>query len=383
MKKIMAFLIGLIIFFNLIIIYNFILDNKIIEKSYQLYYIMDDKKFNNMIAAKACLENTNSDNILLLGSSEFGSFDKSIVNNANSNFNMYIVGRGLTQSLQSALSLGGIANNVEMDKVALIISPQWFEESGRLTYESFASRFQVNSFNNFMNNEKISKATKLEVINELKKLEMDKQIELDKYENAYFKYNIIDKLYLSMSQSVYNTKQKLELLEILPEEDSIHLLEDKVKFENYNFSELLEIAEKKGEKSCTNNAYGIENEYYNTYVKGKEFEYKDSNIKSDFTNEEEYKHLELFLKVCEELGIKPLIVNVPVNGYWYDFTGFSIENRKHYYEKIRNLVKKYNAEIADFSCSEYEKYFLKDRMHLGWKGWIKVDEAIYKYYKQK
>lgn len=31
---------------------------------------------------------------------------------------------------------------------------------------------------------------------------------------------------------------------------------------------------------------------------------------------------------------------------------------------------------------EYEDYFLKDVMHLGWKGWVYVDEAIDKYYKE-
>ncbi|MBQ8338212.1 MAG: hypothetical protein IJY33_03625, partial [Oscillospiraceae bacterium] len=29
---------------------------------------------------------------------------------------------------------------------------------------------------------------------------------------------------------------------------------------------------------------------------------------------------------------------------------------------------------------EYEEYFLCDTMHLGWKGWLKVNEEIDKFY---
>ncbi|MHA4074727.1 D-alanyl-lipoteichoic acid biosynthesis protein DltD, partial [Bacillus cereus] len=28
-----------------------------------------------------------------------------------------------------------------------------------------------------------------------------------------------------------------------------------------------------------------------------------------------------------------------------------------------------------------DKYFLKDHMHLGWKGWVYIDEAIQQFYK--
>lgn len=50
----------------------------------------------------------------------------------------------------------------------------------------------------------------------------------------------------------------------------------------------------------------------------------------------EYDDLECFLKVCQQLEIEPLIVIVPVNGYYYDFTGFPKEARQNYYEKVRH-----------------------------------------------
>ena len=39
--------------------------------------------------------------------------------------------------------------------------------------------------------------------------------------------------------------------------------------------------------------------------------------------------------------------------------------------------------MADFSNKEYEEYFLKDIMHLGWKGWVYLDDKVYQFYKKQ
>lgn len=46
------------------------------------------------------------------------------------------------------------------------------------------------------------------------------------------------------------------------------------------------------------------------------------------------------------------------------------------------IINVYEVELADFSDKEYEEYFLRDIMHLGWKGWVYLDEAVYQFYKQ-
>ena len=92
--------------------------------------------------------------------------------------------------------------------------------------------------------------------------------------------------------------------------------------------------------------------------------------------------MQLFLDICKDLKIEPLLISVPVNGRWYDYTGFSKEDRNQYYQNIRDIASKNNVELADFSDKEYELYFLKDIMHLGWKGWVYLDEAIYNFYQK-
>ena len=53
-----------------------------------------------------------------------------------------------------------------------------------------------------------------------------------------------------------------------------------------------------------------------------------------------------------------------------------------YYNKVREQVEKAGYPVVDFSGHEYDKYFLKDTIHLGWKGWIYFDEAVQKFYSE-
>ncbi len=386
MKKIIAFTVAVVIFIGFLVIYNYKLDEFIASNKNNLYYLVGDEKFNSLEAAKACLNNKESDSILVLGSSELSAFNTEIVGNGNSNFNMYIIGRGYTKCLQSALTLGAIQNATKINKVVLIISPQWFEKDSTLSSEIFASRFQKNHFNMFLKNKKISYEMKQQVINELKKLEKSDEVEFKKiqqYENAYLNGNIIDRVSLEISDNIGNTKQKIKLIKLLNEFKGTTKSNETVKFENYDFKQLLDNADKEGKNACTNNEWGIYDDYYNKYVKNSLLQSKNSKSYEDFSNIEEYEYLEMFLKICNELEVKPLIINVPVNGIWYDYVGVSKTEREKYYKKINEISLKYGAKVADFSQCEYEKYFLKDIMHIGWRGWIKVDEEIYKFYKEQ
>ena len=94
----------------------------------------------------------------------------------------------------------------------------------------------------------------------------------------------------------------------------------------------------------------------------------------------EFSDLRCFLDVCSETGVEPMLVILPVNGYYYDFTAFPQSARQAYYEKIRKIAQEYDAAVADFSGDEYTKYFFEDRVHLGQKGWVMVSEEIYRFY---
>lgn len=331
----------------------------------------------------------NKESILVLGSSELSSSDDIaypafICNQGNSDFNMILVGRGYMQSLSHAINVGALQDSIKNNKVVLILSPQWFTQE-HLAPEAFASLFDETVFFNFLRNDRISEKTKTAVSNRVNQLLETDAATLErvkKYEDITINDELNPVSYLEMYS--YNLFREFRLRYQLNKELSdINESESKgIKFEDIDFDALMEKAEQAGREECTNNSFGINNEYYNSYVKDNYESSKNSNINGSYTSSPEYGDLRLFLDVCKETGIDPLIVSVPCNGRWYDYTGFPKENRQQYYQDIRDICDEYDVELADFSYKEYELYFLKDVMHMGWKGWVYFDEAVYEFYKK-
>ncbi|MXV42431.1 D-alanyl-lipoteichoic acid biosynthesis protein DltD, partial [Bacillus subtilis] len=77
----------------------------------------------------------------------------------------------------------------------------------------------------------------------------------------------------------------------------------------------------------------------------------------------------------------PMFVTIPVNGKWYDYTGFPKKGRTDYYKKVNKQIRAKGFQVADFSGHEYDPYFMKDTIHIGWKGWVYVDKAIDEFYR--
>jgi len=76
------------------------------------------------------------------------------------------------------------------------------------------------------------------------------------------------------------------------------------------------------------------------------------------------------------LNIKFAIL--PAHGKWSDYTGINSEKRQVAYNKLKEIAKKNNIEVMDYSSKEYEDYYMYDAMHLGWRGWIDFERDLYK-----
>lgn len=355
------------------------------ERKALTYYNVDLR--NSCKKALGWLFEENS--IPVFGSSELSASDNvayppSLFHHGNSDFNMVLMGRGYMQSLHHAVVLGGISDNISNKKVVLILSPQWFSAS-HLSSEVYASRFSERMYSQFLKNPDISYNTKEKVTERLKNLltaDPAQLARLEMYEKVYLKHSLnpISQIELRLYDSFMDYRQVYllgkEMKNIKGTEENF------ITADQLDFKVLMEEAQAAGEKACTNNKFYIYDEYYDTYIRAGEENAKGSMADNSFLSSPEYGDLRIFLDVCKETGITPLIVSIPVNGRWYDWTGFPQEDRKGYYENIRTICREYQVEIADFSDKEYEEYFLKDIMHLGWKGWVYLDEAVYNFYKQ-
>ena len=390
MKKLYAFIIISITLIIICFLGNFWIRKQILLNKNKLIYTIDVSRNNLDYLMDEILT---EDAMLILGSSELSSgdsiaFPNFLYNAGNSNYYTVSVGRGNNQSLFHALNITSLSNNIKNNKVVLIISPQWFTKENT-TPVIFSSKFQEPIYREFIQNDKLSYETKKKIAERVESLlsadeAQQKRVKdmnslyLNGHKNIlnYVKYDIYNwftdfketySFYKKMS-SLYKTKSYSD---------------SKINADDIDYKNLLSLAENAGKKECTNNEYGIYDEYYDTYIRDDYNNLKNSLEDGSYTDSMEYDDLRLFLDVCKELNIEVLLVSVPVNGYWYDYIGFSKNNREQYYQNIRDISSEYNVKLADFSNKEYEKYFLRDIMHLGWKGWVYIDEAIYQFYKNE
>jgi D-alanine transfer protein len=187
---------------------------------------------------------------------------------------------------------------------------------------------------------------------------------------------------LAVDEYLSNEKRYRKSISIL-ESANFPAFEGKpAQVDKIDFQKLMAEAEELGKKSCTNNAWYIYDSYYSTHVEPTLEKRRNTLNDASYAVSPEYADLEIFLDICQETGIEPLLILEPVNGLSYDYAGFPLEGREAYYRQIRELAARRGVRLADFSSHEYEPYFLADVMHIGWKGWVYILEEIVKFYKE-
>ena len=87
------------------------------------------------------------------------------------------------------------------------------------------------------------------------------------------------------------------------------------------------IAQQEGAADKTNNNdFQVENHYYTNEI-GQDLEkFKNSDVGKYVTDSPEMKDLNIFLDIAKDLGVDVRVVLLPVNGKWYDYTGFPKED---------------------------------------------------------
>lgn len=141
-------------------------------------------------------------------------------------------------------------------------------------------------------------------------------------------------------------------------------------------------AQNDGEDACTNNSIYVYDSYYTTYLEESWDAKKDASVGTTAMVSKEWDDYKFLLRVCNDLGLKPYIINVSCNGYYYDHIGVDATMRKAYYEKASEVAQKHAVPIYNgLVDKEYEPYVYADVMHLGWKGWIYVTQAITEHFR--
>ena len=318
--------------------------------------------------------NMSDDGYLTFGSSElYISKDKvkecpQVVFGENvTGVDMTYIGEAYDQSLWQVIAAGAYEGRVENRKIVLFVSPQWFFK-GNGAQSKFYSKFNYSLYRDFCQNPSISDDLKDYVRGRVRALGVPASSVAAANQDTPLDA-INDQLY-SLSDSLTQRYKLINVIKKSPTKSAAR--QAGVPTGEPDWAALLMQAEADGQAACTNNDYGIYDSYWTRNSK------YDPEFHQNFSQAtDEYDDFECFLKLCQEVGYEPLIVILPCHGMWLDRSQVPQEERQSYYEHIRGICDSYNVTYADFSSCEYEKYFLLDTVHPGWKGWVRIEHAFY------
>ena len=204
---------------------------------------------------------------------------------------------------------------------------------------------------------------------------------LNKKYRSYKKYfvekqgNFITGEFLKLDNYFYKLKNKYEFFKNKGREN--YPLSGE-KTPDYDWKELDEKVTEQAKERTNNNDYQIDNTYYDKYIKTKYDQLKNSSKNTKYDESKEYDDLDILLSIVKDLNLNMKFAILPANGKWSDYTGRDSEKRQVAYNNLKEIAKKNNIEVMDYSSKEYEEYYMYDAMHLGWRGWIDFERDLYK-----
>lgn len=338
---------------------------------------------------KLLKHNADKDDLIILGSSELDAnvpeSPQYMIPNTELNCDVDLVGRAVVQNLANAMKVGALKDSFKEKKIVLIVSLQWFLGDD-IELSGFKAHFSEIQFYKFMKNKNISDEHKMYVCNRI--------VELLKNDSKFERPYLYAKLYKNKSfwsNAAFTLFKPYYLLResFLDLRDKHQSLKAVNRFKGSNGSDVIDVnwdeeeskAQKLGEESCTNNDFYVLNSYYDTYLRDKIDSLKNSSDPNlDLCKSKEFDDYRLLLEIFKQSEVKPYIVFMSTNGRYYDYIGLDKEKRDNFYDKLKNIVDEYGFSYLDLRDKEYEPYFYKDVMHLGWRGWLYVNKKITEYY---
>jgi D-alanine transfer protein len=370
-------LFGILLFMPVQYLFPLISDDKVEQAATSL----DTDMFQGTAIQKKMLQDHKY--LPLYGSSELSRLD--IYHPSNyfkinpEGFTPYLIGRGGTQSLVHFLSLAATSNEIKNQRIVFILSPQWFIKEG-LDDAHFSPNFSTLQAYDFVFNSNLTPKMKKKAAKRLLKFEVVRQ---DKLLTTMLEGLVHDDFVRTCKAGVmkpfaYTYKNVLERKDIVttltngkkrkPNTDA--------SLKGLSLEQLSAHAEQTGARESRSNTFGIVDKYYHHKVAPKLSELKGYKARESYDKSPEYEDLQMILDLLKQNNTKALFVSIPVNGPWYDYAEFPKERRYVYYQKIRHFIEKDGFPVADFSAHEYDTYFMKDTIHIGWKGWVYMNESL-------
>ena len=321
------------------------------------------------------------------GSSELSRFDNMhptvLATKYHRSYTPFLLGGPGSQSLAQYLGM----QEAPSKKAVVIISPQWFTPQGQ-NPDAFTLYYSPLHASDFILNAKDTEAdryaarrflqmpsVKSEHVIHHALLEIAAGVGISKMERYYLRWR----------RQIYSTEDKfftsLQLRDRLPK-----IKKQGAKLpDTYSYEGLKKASEKEAKKETKGNRFGIRTSFYKKRLNAKLLKkLKGSQKKFNYVESPEYSDFELLLNQFAKDKTQVLFIIPPVNAKWQKYTGLSQKMYDTATNKIKHqLISQGFDNIYDLSKDGKKKYFMEDTIHLGWNGWLAVDQAVKPFMEQK
>ncbi|MDO4912837.1 MAG: D-alanyl-lipoteichoic acid biosynthesis protein DltD [Lactobacillus sp.] len=322
------------------------------------------------------------------GSSELSRFDalhpSVLAYKYHRKYKPFLLGGPGSQSLAQFIGMQGTESQLKNKKAVMIISPQWFTKQGQnpMAFQLYYSPLETILFALNAKNTVADRyaAKRLLTMPSVRGSIKDALVSVSKGQkiNSFTKFVIKRKLAMLSSEDNFFSAWQLR--------DRIDLIKRKAKElpTPYSAAKLDRLGFKLGKKHTTSNKFGINNRFYRTrFTKSILKKLKGSQKKFDYVKSPEYGDFELVLTKFASQGTNVQFVIPPVNHKWAKYTGLSMKMYETSVAKIkRQLTTQGFTNVLDLSHYGKKKYFMEDTIHIGWRGWAKMDQTIRAFMKQ-
>lgn len=323
----------------------------------------------------------------IFGSSELSrvnSFHPSVLaKKYKRNYEPYLLGAPGTQSLTHFFMLNSMAEEMKHKKLVFIISPQWFVKDGgsdpmfSLYYSALqTSQWLMDADAKDPNDEYVAK--RLLSFSSVKK---DKRLKaaVKEIQEGESLTTLEEKQFAFQYQLLSKEDLLFSKIGVISKQHKINHAEKRLP-KSYLMHDLENLANKEGEASTNNNAFGIDNHFYSKRIMRMKDKLKGAQKKFNYLSSPEYADFQTVLNKIAENDMDVLFVIPPVNKRWSDYTGLSQEMLKEFSKKINYQLSSQGFEhVADYTDKASKAYFMEDTIHLGWHGWLNLDNDLEKF----
>lgn len=337
--------------------------------------------FKGNLIKKQALENNF---VPFFGSSELSRIDafhpSTMAVKYNRPYRPFLMGKPGAQSLSQLMAMQGLDDSLKGKKAVFIISPQWFTERGQRQedFNFYRSPLGITTWMLSAQNNGADRYTAKRLL-DMSKNEIDfaQQNILNKLAKGE-KISTIDRSYLELKKNILHNEERI-FASVIPANNLNRINTEKEKLpDQYSIPELEQRADMLAAKETNNNPFDIKNSFYNIRLRGRVGkELKGSQKDFNYERSIEYSDFQLLLNEFSRLDMNVLFIITPVNAKWSAYTGLSQDMYQRSTEKIKYQLSQQGFDnILDLSRDGNKRYFMEDTIHVGWRGWLKIDESV-------